>query len=459
MRAFVFAAATVLSFASVAAPVGTGITYQGLLADNGVPANGAYDFEFALFGAGSGGSALGSVDVNDLAVNGGLIDATLDFGAAAYSGQALWVEVRVRPGASGGAYTTLSPRQSLSAAPFALGFPVPYNRTVADTNPAFEIHNTGGGPALWGASVGQVGVRGVSDSSAGVWGSSSNFDGVRGESINGAGITGVSSNSFGTYGSSIGFDGAHGESLTGYGTVGISTNAAGVAAFSANFDGMQGRTGSATFAGVSGFGGRYGVYGEWGSDPVLDYGMYSTGDFGATGVKYFVEPHPADATKEIRYITLEGREAGTYFRGTSQLAGGQARIEIPDDFAIVTAEEGLTVQLTAVGNAANLYCVERSLGGIVVAGAPDVVFDYQVNGVRKAFVDARPISENRDFVPDSPDATRFTKLPPESQRRMIANGTLNADGSVNMATAHRLGWDRRPGWTDAPKPRLSADTP
>jgi hypothetical protein len=203
---------------------------------------------------------------------------------------------------------------------------------------------------------------------------------------------------------------------------------------------------------VSGFGGHYGVYGEPG-DPVPDWGVYANGDIGASGAKLFVEPHPTDATKEIRYITLEGREAGTYFRGTSQLTNGIARIDVPEDFAIVSSTDGLTVQLTPVGQAASLYCAERSLDAIVIAGSPDVVFDYQVNGLRKAFANTEPVSENRDFVPDSPDATRFTKLPVESQRRMIANGTLNVDGSVNMATVHRLGWDRRPGWTDQAKPR------
>jgi len=34
---------------------------------------------------------------------------------------------------------------------------------------------------------------------------------------------------------------------------------------------------------------------------------------------------------------------------------------------------------------ASLYCVTRSLDAIEVAGSADVEFDYQVNGLRKAF--------------------------------------------------------------------------
>jgi hypothetical protein len=45
-------------------------------------------------------------------------------------------------------------------------------------------------------------------------------------------------------------------------------------------------------------------------------------------------------------------------------------------------------------------------------------------------------------------------LPPESVRRLISNGTLNADGTVNAQTAHRLGWDQRPDWNHpAAKPQ------
>ena len=55
-----------------------------------------------------------------------MFTATLDFGAGAFGGGARWLEIRVRPGASGGAYTTLSPRQALAPAPIALSLPNVY---------------------------------------------------------------------------------------------------------------------------------------------------------------------------------------------------------------------------------------------------------------------------------------------------------------------------------------------
>lgn len=97
------------------------VTYQGRLDSAGVPANGTFDFIFRLFDAATIGGQVGStLTVNDLQVTNGLFTVQLNFGFAAYDGDARWVDVQVRPGASAGAYTLLTPRQSLTAAPFAL---------------------------------------------------------------------------------------------------------------------------------------------------------------------------------------------------------------------------------------------------------------------------------------------------------------------------------------------------
>jgi len=99
--------------------VGTAFTYQGRLLDGGSPANGEYDFQFALYDAASGGTQVGSiVTVEDVTVTDGYFTVELDFGDV-FDGTALWLEVGVRPGGSTGAYTTLSPRQPLTAAPYA----------------------------------------------------------------------------------------------------------------------------------------------------------------------------------------------------------------------------------------------------------------------------------------------------------------------------------------------------
>lgn len=99
-----------------AVPVGTSFTYQGRLIDGSLPANGAFDLRFTLYDASLGGSQVGSiVTSDDVPVSEGLFVVALDFGATPFAGgEARWLETAVRPGASTGAYTTLSRRQALT---------------------------------------------------------------------------------------------------------------------------------------------------------------------------------------------------------------------------------------------------------------------------------------------------------------------------------------------------------
>lgn len=106
-------------YAGALATVGTGFIYQGRLKEGGVPAHGAYDFQFSLFDAVGGGSQIGStVTVDDVSVSNGLFTVQLDFGSV-FDGTALWLEIAVRQGSSTGSYTPLGPRQPLMAAPYA----------------------------------------------------------------------------------------------------------------------------------------------------------------------------------------------------------------------------------------------------------------------------------------------------------------------------------------------------
>ena len=71
----------VLSGSRGAFAASTTFTYQGQLKDGGALANGAYDLEFRVFDALSGGGQQGgTVTVDDLAITNGLFTAVLDFG-------------------------------------------------------------------------------------------------------------------------------------------------------------------------------------------------------------------------------------------------------------------------------------------------------------------------------------------------------------------------------------------
>ena len=158
--------------------------------------------------------------------------------------------------------------------------------------------------------------------------------------------------------------------------------------------------------------GSYGVYGYG-----IAYGVYADGNMGASGTKPFVEPHPTDPTLVIRFVALEGPEAGTYFRGTATTVDRRAVIPVPESFRIVTAEEGLTVQLTPVGDLAQMAVITRDLNQIVVRSSRDVTFDYHVNGVRRAYKDWQVVAEGQEYADGRPPTRRCRPLSRRRRRR------------------------------------------
>ena len=117
--------------ASPQAAPGTAFTYQGRLTDSSGPVGGSCDFQFSLWNAAgsgeppTGGSQIGSTQTKaNVTVEGGLFTIPdLDFGDAAFTGDARWLQIAVRCPAGSGDYTTLAPRQALTPAPYALALP------------------------------------------------------------------------------------------------------------------------------------------------------------------------------------------------------------------------------------------------------------------------------------------------------------------------------------------------
>ena len=104
---------------TIAAPAVSAVSYQGHLVDSGLPANGIYDLSFALFDAPMNGQQIGpGVTNSSLLVSNGLFTASLDFGIDSFNGDARWLEIAVRSGTND--FALLSPRQPLTAAPYAL---------------------------------------------------------------------------------------------------------------------------------------------------------------------------------------------------------------------------------------------------------------------------------------------------------------------------------------------------
>ncbi len=104
-----------------AIPITTSFTYQGVLSEDGAPADGDYDLQFVLFDDESNGNIIGAaITVSDYTVVDGLFTVELDFGAEAFATASAWLEVRVRDAADDGNFTALSPRQSVTAVPYAM---------------------------------------------------------------------------------------------------------------------------------------------------------------------------------------------------------------------------------------------------------------------------------------------------------------------------------------------------
>lgn len=129
MKRIVAITTLVLGLASTASyaqdAIGTAFTYQGQLKQDGLPVTGDADFIFTLWDAAIGGTQVGETvqsEVGGHFVNNGLFTIELDFNPPAgwiFDGTTYWLEVQVAYPAGSGVWETLSPRQRLTATPYA----------------------------------------------------------------------------------------------------------------------------------------------------------------------------------------------------------------------------------------------------------------------------------------------------------------------------------------------------
>ena len=138
--------------------MGTAFTYQGRLIDANKTTDGLYDFQFKLYDAVSEGNQVGA-DVNKLEVNviDGYFTVSIDFGSDVFNGDARWLEIGVRPGDQNdpNVYTTLIPRQQITATPFAL-----YAKTAGGGTPDSDWIISGNN--MYSGVSGKVGIGTVS---------------------------------------------------------------------------------------------------------------------------------------------------------------------------------------------------------------------------------------------------------------------------------------------------------
>lgn len=369
----------------VLANVGGGITYQGELSDGGNSASGNYEFSFALYDDLVAGVQAGSTVTQVLTVADGLFTATPEFGDV-FDGTALYLEIGVRPEGSADPFTTLSPRQTLTAAPYALSL-----RPGADivgsvtSDAALSAHNT----ATSGSA--SYALRGETDSNSGS--AAAVFGRITSASPGGysAGVHGVNE---GTGGNGIGVWGSHNGS--GWGLYGTSVSGYGafVTASSAGGRGLYTRAGSNADADIV-LGGNSGTDddGRIISDPI-----YSGSDIYLTSNDAVVIQLDADNSNEDADFFIEDKDANTIFNFDES---GQFSIYEPgvgEMIEMVSTELGTDgAQITLRNNAGQATIVldaEFNAGGdgrittevLQITGGSDLSeqFEIQASGAGRA---------------------------------------------------------------------------
>lgn len=153
-----------------------------------------------------------------------------------------------------------------------------------------------------------------------------------------------------------------------------------------------------TFTQISGTGGVAGGIAVGDDGTIQRALMYSSGTQGIVqaNVKNFREPNELNPDTDIVYASVEGPEAAAYVRGTANLSGGRAIIQLPDHFQTSCLEDGMTVQLTPMSAASNgLAVIRKSLDSFEVAelqnGTGSYEFDWEVKAVRKGYKNYAPV--------------------------------------------------------------------
>jgi hypothetical protein len=295
-------------------------------------------------------------------------------------------------------------------------------------NATANFNNTDGGGER---NIGLIStVNSTGDNSVGVQGHSSGASGVN------YGVWGVSDSSVGR--------GVFGDATAPGFSAGSGVYGQGEGGF-----GGKGVYGLANCAGPKGL--CWGVFGDQGSGL---YGVYSAGDAYVSGVMtsaggYLAPitnsfaPYPEDASKEIRYTSAEAPEALAFVRGKAQVVNGFATISLPDHFRLSVDPDSMTVNLTPVGGMASVGVARIEAGRIVIQASRDMRVDYVVYGERSAFRGQQAVVENTHFRPQF-EGKPIENWPASYVEIMKQNGVLNADGTVNKATAERLGWKLAP---------------
>ena len=211
------------------------------------------------------------------------------------------------------------------------------------------------------------------------------------------------------------------------------------------------------------------IYGDFFTNALTFNGSLNVTGSLTKGSGTFVQPHPADPSKEVAYAFFEGPEHAVFLRGKAQLVKGRATIKTPEYFRVVAGkDEDITVQFTPRSiDTFGVAAVRVTKDSIEVrelkGGKHTYEFDYFITAKRGGFEGHQPIQPNTHFTANQKTAEDFEQayaakddLTINAMRRLlIANGILTRDGKLNSTTAAKLGWHVQPTRVAATEPQVT----
>ncbi|MCF6342406.1 MAG: hypothetical protein L3J31_06330 [Bacteroidales bacterium] len=320
-----------------------------------------------------------------------------------------------------------------------------YNTTMTGTGGAFSGFDGIYGHASTSDGIGVIGLgnNGATYNTladgTGTGGAFTGYHGLYGHAVNtteGTGVVGVGNDGTnyhtltnGSGGAFSGYNGLYGyaENATGNGVVGLGNNNSVLYTFSSGSGGAftgatNGIAGFGTTAGGSTYGvwGEYtgggnndgiGVYGKawpnsgWGYGVIGQgryYGVFSSGNFGASGSKSFVIDHPIDPENKIlKHYTIESPEVLNMYRGNVLLdENGEAVVTLPDYFLFININ--FSYALTPIGQQAPYLFVKEEIDDegrfIISGGNPDQKISWVVYAERNDLYMQRERKTNPEMV-------------------------------------------------------------
>ena len=136
-----------------------------------------------------------------------------------------------------------------------------------------------------------------------------------------------------------------------------------------------------------------------------------------TNVKNFIIDHPLDKNKYLVHASVEGPEAGVYYRGTGKLEKGKYIIKLPDYFEALVNSSTISVLLTPIDGFDNLTVKKQN--GLKVKNNTILVVSDNISSTQE--FDWLVVAERKDveklFVEPNKDEIEVIGTPPYTSYR------------------------------------------